>query len=71
VAERHDDDHRLRFLLGNQVVEDQIRPPDEHPAGFDVAGAVQQVQKRKQTTESTKKTRKSAMGSEQGENNLR
>ncbi len=44
VAERVDDDHRLGFALGDEVVHDVVRAARQHPARVDVAGAVQQVE---------------------------
>ena len=46
MARRHDDDHRLCFAGGNQVVEDEALAADRAPRFVDVAGAVQQVQHR-------------------------
>ena len=44
VAALHDHDHRLRLLLGDQVVHDEGDVPLVRPAAFVLAGAVLQVQ---------------------------
>ena len=44
VTGRHHDDHRLRLVGRDQVVEDEARASDRAPRIVDVAGAVQQVE---------------------------
>ena len=43
---RHHHDHRLRLALGDQVVENQVRPADRDPSPVVVTSAVQQVHDR-------------------------
>ena len=43
MAVRHHDDHRRSLALGNQVVEDDVRPSVRHPAALRLAVAVKQV----------------------------
>ncbi len=44
VTGRHHDDHRLRLVRRDQVVEDEARAADRGPRIVDVAGAVQQIE---------------------------
>ena len=46
VSERHDDDERLDFAGGEQVVEDEIRPAEPIPRVLVGVGAVEQIQHR-------------------------
>src|SRR5581483_12098395 len=46
VTERHDNDHRLRFILRNERIEDQIRSAHGGPGARVVAVAVEQIQDR-------------------------
>ena len=41
---RHDDDHRLGFSGGDQIVENEIRPADRGPRIVAVARAVEQIE---------------------------
>src|SRR5262245_28062436 len=46
MAGRHDDDHRLRLVRVDQVVEDKVRAADGGPGVVRVARPMQQVENR-------------------------
>ena len=44
VGGRRDDDHRRRFFVGDEVVENQVHAAEVRPHRFIAVGAVQQIQ---------------------------
>jgi len=45
-SHRHNDDHRIRLLSGDQIVQDEVRPADRGPRVVGASGSMQEIKDR-------------------------